>query len=340
MSNNDKAIWVWLELVDGELPETSKEVLNEAKSIAKKLGSKIVAFAFGDHAKEVSEEAFSFGADSLVAACDAQFNDFSVEKYLPVFESQIKEIPPQIVLISTTPNGFGLGPRLAASFNWSYVANVTKTTVQENGCLIVNSSAYQAKATAIQSFTAKQVIVAGLQPESVGVGRAKKNATGQTIELQLDEMPTGSIEIGAVIKADPRNVSLKEAERVVAGGLGFKDQEDLELLQDFADAIGAAVGCSKPISDKGWYPYSRLVGQSSGRNLAPRLFISVGISGATHFIEGMKNSGVVIGINKDKGAPFLKEADLSVVGDLYAILPAVIKEIHAQREGEAHASNL
>jgi electron transfer flavoprotein alpha subunit len=150
--------------------------------------------------------------------------------------------------------------------------------------------------------------------------------------MSLGNLSSPRTDVRGIVKADPKTVSLGEAERVVAAGCGFRQKSDLDLISNFSEAVGAALGGSKPLIDKGWISHSRLVGQSSGRRLSPRMFVAVGISGSSHFVEGMKDSRVIIAINKDKGAPIMKMADLAVVGDLNELLPELTSQIN-KREG-------
>lgn len=327
----ENMIWTWLEHDNGELSESSMEILGEARKLGNSLKGQVHAFLLGENTEEAAAKAVMYGADVIYTATDPIFRAYCPEACLAAFAQQAARAP-RIVLISGTRNGASLAPRIATRFQWGYLANVVKVAPQDDGSLKINTETYQAKVNNTYTFTARQTVVLVLQPGSIGVGKADKKRSGEVRPLEPVAEMTDRIEIIGFIKADPRSVSLNDAERVVAGGNGFRNQEDLEILQGFADALGAAVGSSKPIADKGWLPYSRLVGQSSGRRLAPNLFVSVGVSGATHFVEGMKDSQLIISINKDKGAPIMKEADLAVVGDLYEILPEVTRQIRAMRE--------
>ncbi|BAE85576.1 electron transfer flavoprotein subunit alpha/FixB family protein [Desulfitobacterium hafniense] len=332
----ENIIWTWLEHENGELAESGLEILGEARKLGNSLKAQVQAFICGENTQEAAAQAIRYGADVIYTAGDSIFQAYCPEACLAALAQRAAQTP-RIVLISGTRNGAGLAPRIATRFQWGYLANVVKVAPQEDGSLKINTETYQAKVNNTYIFSAKQTVVLVLQPGSIGVGKADKKRSGAVQLLEPLQEMRDRIEVVGFIKADPRSVSLNDAERVVAGGNGFRNQEEFGILQEFADALGAAVGSSKPIADKGWVPYNRLVGQSSGRRLAPDLFVSVGISGATHFVEGMKDSRLIMAINKDKGAPMMKEADLAVVGDLHEILPEVTRRIMALRgEGEGH----
>jgi electron transfer flavoprotein alpha subunit len=121
-------------------------------------------------------------------------------------------------------------------------------------------------------------------------------------------------------------VDQSQAERIVAVGRGIKDQEKVALARQLADAMGAEVGASRPICDAGWLPMDRQIG-SSGQTVAPKLYLALGISGAIQHLVGMKGARTIVAINKDPEAPIFEVADYGVVGDLFEIVPAVIKEL-------------
>ena len=327
----EKTIWVWLEQDAGNLSDSSLEVVGEARKIADAAKTSVCAFVFGEGAADAAIQAISYGADTVYLATGPAFVNNGPQACLDALSSSSAPAP-RAVLVSGTRSGLGLAPRIAVKLKLGYLSNVMKVKINEDGGMTVNTETHQGKVNSVQTFSSRQGAVLVFQPGSIGVGKAKKRRQGDIVEISLEEAPVDPVEITGFIKADPRTVSVGDAERVVAGGNGFKTEEDLSLLQDLADSLQAATACSKPLADKSWAPYSRLVGQSSGRRLAPDLFVSVGVSGATHFVEGMKESRTIVSINKDKGAPVMKESDLAVVGDLYEIIPKVIEKIDAFRK--------
>ena len=124
-------------------------------------------------------------------------------------------------------------------------------------------------------------------------------------------------------------VDLTAAERIVAAGRGVRERDDLELIEELAGALGAEVAASRPVCDNGWLPMDRQVG-SSGRPVAPKLDVAVGISGAIQHLVGMKGSQTIVAINKDPDAPIFEVADYGIAGDLYDVVPALVEELRKQ----------
>ncbi|MBN1317389.1 MAG: electron transfer flavoprotein subunit alpha/FixB family protein [Anaerolineales bacterium] len=330
----DNEIWVWAEHEHGEMRESSMEMLGEAQRLAGKLKAKVCAVLLGDRGAELAGELAAYGAQVVYLFEDERLKEFSVELYMHAFKMLNDRRPPLLVLIASTPNGASLAPRLAARFKCGYAANTVTITVQPDNSIKISRSTLLNKAHAINTYASNTPVVATLKPGSVGLDRPNRTRQAEIVACKLGDAPASRTEAQGVIKADPKVVALDEAERVAAGGNGFREKEDFELLWNLSEVIGAAVGGSKPIFDKGWLPHSRIVGQSSGRRLSPRLFLGVGISGTSYFVEGMKDSRLIVAINSDKGAPLMKLADLAVVGDLYQVLPELTKQIKERQEGK------
>jgi electron transfer flavoprotein alpha subunit len=330
----DKEIWVWAEHEQGEIREASLEMLGEARRLAGRLKSKVCAFLIGEDTSGLAGELVAYGADRVYLFDDRRLKEYSIDLYMHVLSSLKNDHFPLLVLIAATPNGVGLAPRLAARLKSGFSADTITITVQPDGSLRINRSTFLGKAHGVLTFAPNYTVVVTMKPGSVGLDRAVRSRKGDIITMELGDISASRTEVQGLVKADPKVVALDEAERIVAAGCGFRENSDLNLIWNLSKAIGAAVGGSKPMVDKGWLPRSRLVGQSSGRRLSPRLFVGIGVSGSSHFVEGMKDSRLIIAINTDKGAPLMKLADLAVVGDLHEVLPEVTKQISKLQEGK------
>jgi len=329
--NNE--IWVWAEHEHGEVRESSLELLGEARRLAKALDGKVCALSLGDTVAGLTANLVAYGADVVYTFEDPRLKACGVDLYLHAFSNLAHQQSPLIVLIAATPDGAALAPRLAARMKWGYAANAAKIAVQPDRSLQVNRSTCLDKAHAVLAFPPCCAVVATIKPGSIGLERPVRSRSAEIVKPALGDVPPTRTEVQGVVKADPKVVALDEAERVVAAGCGFRTKEDLDFVWKLSEALGAAVGGSKPMFDRGWLPHSRLVGQSSGRRLSSRLFVAAGISGTSYFVEGMRDSRLIVAINSDKGAPLMKLADLAVCGDLYEILPELTRQLGERRKG-------
>jgi electron transfer flavoprotein alpha subunit len=170
------------------------------------------------------------------------------------------------------------------------------------------------------------VKVIALNPNAFQV---KENSTAETIENFQVSSATSRIKVKEVVRASDK-ISLPEAELVVSAGRGMKGPENWHLVEDLAQALGAATACSKPVSDAGWRPHEEHVGQT-GIAVSPNLYIAVGISGAIQHLAGVSSSKTIVAINKDPEAPFFKVADYGIVGDAMEVLPKLTEAVKAYK---------
>ncbi|MDD5094777.1 MAG: electron transfer flavoprotein subunit alpha/FixB family protein [Dehalococcoidia bacterium] len=331
----DNEIWVWAEHEQGEIRESSLEMLGEARRLASRLKGKVCAFLLGENVSRFTDKLVAYGSDVVYLFEDRRLNEFSADLYTHAFSKLKIEHSPMLVLIAATPNGASLAPRLAARLKSGFAANTVTIAVQQDNSLRINRSTCLGKAHGVFTFAPNSTTVVTMKPGSVGLDRAVNTRKGDIVAMQLGDMPMPRTEVKGFVKADPKVVALDEAERIVAAGYGFHQKQNLDLIWNLSDVMGAAVGGSKPTVDNGWLPRNRLVGESSGRRLSPRLFMAIGVSGTSYFIGGMKDSRLIIAINSDKGAPIMKLADLAAVGDLREVLPVLIEQIRKRQAVEA-----
>ncbi|BAK44963.1 electron transfer flavoprotein subunit alpha/FixB family protein [Eggerthella sp. YY7918] len=319
MSTN---ILAFAERVGGELPESSLEVIEEAALQAKKARATSVAVFMGATPEEQIAEAFGRGVDTVCVCGDPLLDEFNVERYLDAFESVCDTYKPKMLLFSATPNGSCTASRLAIRKGYKFSSETVSITFLPEGGITITRGCMLGKVHQVSTYTGSENIIVTMPPGSIGVGDAKKR-TGELVQQETSLTTAPRTTVQGVVKANAETLTLDEAEIIVAGGNGFSSEEDYELIWALGKTLNAAVGGSKPTVDKKWLPRHRLVGQSSGRRLSPNIFIAAGISGSSYFLDGMKDSRYIIGINKDKGAPIMQKSDLALVGDVHEILPAV-----------------
>jgi electron transfer flavoprotein alpha subunit len=330
----DKVIWVWIEDQAGQPSEASLELLGEARRLADKRGQTVYAVRLG--AELPAGDLAPHGADVELIGLSDRLKAFTVETALAATTAWAADHPPDLVLVAATPQGASLAPRLAARLGFDYAPRTVIAEPTPDGGLSLRQSVLGGKANALSAFPAGSGVVLTMIPGALGLDPPDPKRTGQrrVVEFGPDQVPAPVTQVGKFIPANPATVGLEEADRIMAGGLGFARDGNWALLEETAALLGAAVGGSKPTLDRGWIPPARLIGQSSGRRLAPRVFVGVGVSGSPHFVEGMKEARQIVAVNQDKGAPLVGLADLTLVGDLYEILPAVARQLRDRPRGQ------
>ena len=291
-------VLVIAEAKDGELRRVSREVAAKAKTF----GEVEVASVKGDHyspvawSAAVAEKAKSSGA--------------------------------QLVLLGATLNGRDLGARTAAKLGWAYAADCTDVTVKGD-VIEVRRPMYAGKIRATVKVPVPAVIsvragawtLAG-DAAAPSVGEIAPGAEHQGLKFDRFEATAGG----------GGRVTLAEARAIVSGGRGLKGPENWKMVEALADALGAATGASRAVTDAGWRPNEEQVGQT-GKTVTPDLYVALGISGAIQHLAGMTSSKVIVAVNKDPDADIFKIADYGVVGDLFEFVPAfteAVKKVKAQ----------
>jgi electron transfer flavoprotein alpha subunit len=323
MSNG---ILLFIEQRDGVLSRTSFEALVPAQALAADLGERLVAVVFGHGVSKVAQEAAGKEVEAVYLVEDAALAEYTPDGYVAAFRHVIEKLDPNLVIMSHTYQVRDFAPRLAASLGKPMVPDCVGVRT-EGGQAIFTRQVFQGKINADVRMTASPPVFATFQAGAYRADRAR--AVSQPAPVQ-----TLALDLSAVsIRTKPQEkfqeakqaVDLTQAERIVAVGRGIKNQENITLVQELADALGAELAASRPICDNEWLPMDRQIG-SSGQTVAPKLYMAVGISGAIQHVVGMKNSATIVAINKDSEAPIFDIADYGIVGDLFEIVPALIAE--------------
>jgi len=309
-------------LVYSDEKKLTLELLNIASELAKELHKKVIAVAIGqdEHATEYLEH----GADLVIVAETSQ-HQFKAEEYTSILQSIMKEHRNEIVLIGSNKNGKELAARLAAKLDAGCVMDCTKVYVHDKK-LTTERIVYSGNAIAVEQFTSPPQIVT--IPSKVFDPLPKNpHHKGEIIKKKFDSEQSPS-KILKVQEMKSEGVNVEDAVIIVSCGRGFKKKEDIKLVSDLADVLkGRTVGCSRPIAaDLKWLSEDHWIGLS-GHKVKPKLYVACGISGQIQHIAGMRDSGVIVAINKDPEALIFKSADYGIVGDLYQVLPKLTSAI-------------
>jgi electron transfer flavoprotein alpha subunit len=293
----------------------SLETLAAGQQIAKELGTTVSAAIFGGSVDAEVEKVYSVEHDLL--------KEYTPDAYTSALKQLIAKVSPEYVLFPHTYQVRDFLPKLATSLGKVAVSDVVAHRV-DGGKLVLVRQLFQGKVNADVRFNGDAPHFASLQ---AGAYRADQLVAGSppvekfTPALNAAEIRTKPHER---FRESARAVDLGAAELIVAVGRGIKEADNIPLVQQLADAIGAELAASRPICDAGWLPMERQVG-SSGQTVGPKMYMAVGISGAIQHLVGMKGSRVIVAINKDANAPIFEVADYGIVGDLFQVVPELIE---------------
>ncbi|MEW6067468.1 MAG: FAD-binding protein [Nitrospirota bacterium] len=328
-----KGIWIFAEQRAGKVASVAFELLGVGRKLADKLGVELSAILFGSSESE-AEELIKWGADRVYLSKDKIFERFNDEPYARLLSSLIRKHRPEIVLAGATPIGRSFIPRVAVRLRTGLTADCTALeTDKETKNLLQIRPAFGGNIMATIMCPNTRPQMATVRPRVMKRGQYNENKAGEIIQVSADNISSRTKVVDSI--KETSTVNLQEADIIVSGGRGLGDPKGFKLLEELAELLGGAVGASRATVDEGWIPYSHQVGQT-GKTVCPKIYFACGISGAVQHLVGMQSSDVIIAINKNPDAPIFNVATYGIIGDLYEIVPLLIKKIKEIKEhGEA-----
>lgn len=329
-----KDVWVFMECFMGQPKSAGPQLLGQGRKLADGLKQDLCAVVIGKDVDPAIKDAGEFGADKVYVVQGDEYEHYSADAYGHAFLELCKKYDPNTILIGATVNGRDLGSKIAVSLRTGLTADCTALSVDEaTGNVVWERPAFGGNLYA-------QILCSETRPQ-MGTCRPgafkqpEKNPDNHPAIIREDiRTPEDKIRTKVIdfIKACEGNeIRLDEAEIIVSGGRGMKSAENFAILKELADVLQGTVGCSRAAVDAGWMPQTRQVGQT-GSTVAPKIYIACGISGAVQHVAGMSESGTIIAINKDETAPIFEVADYCIVGDLFEVVPALVKELKARHQ--------
>ena len=300
------------------------ELLSKATGLAKELNTKTAAVLIGKADEKTAKEYIAYGADSVLCV-ETDIEQYKSEEYASILQQLIKETNTELLLIGSDKNGKELASRLAGMINAGCIIDATDVNITD-GNITAQRGVYSGNAVSIEQFQSTPAIIT--VPSKVFDPLPKDEKRKGDIKKSSISPKSAASKIVKVAEKQAGGVNVEEAEIIVSCGRGIKNKEDIHLASDLAEVLkGRTVGCSRPIAaDLKWLPEEHWIGLS-GHKVKPKLYIAAGISGQIQHIAGMRDSGVVVAINKDPDALIFKSADYGIVGDLYEVLPKLTAAI-------------
>jgi electron transfer flavoprotein alpha subunit len=308
-----KGVWVYSESND-----LAMEMLGKGRELADKLQTELAAIVIGNNVQDKANDLAKYGADKVHVADNASLERFQAESYLAILQNLATTYRPEIVMIGSTRNGKPLAARLATKLETGCVPDCTRLSVDENRRLIGERITYGGNAIARITFKTKPQIVT--VPSRAFEKPETKDHHGQVVkhEFKVEQPRTEVVDRKPL---EMSSVRIEEAQYIVSGGRGIERKDDIALLEALAKVLNGQVGCSRPlVEDRKWF--TDWIGLS-GHKVKPKLYIAVGVSGVIQHVAGIRDSKVIVAINKDPEAPIFEVSDYGVVGNLYEVVPAL-----------------
>lgn len=331
--NNEayRGILIFAEQREGELHNVALELLSLGRNLSNKLNEKLSTVIIGHEIDAKIKELTEHGADVIYTASDTKLKEYQTLPYTKIICDLIANVKPEIVLIGATTIGRDLAPRVAARLKTGLTADCTGLDIDiEKRLLLQTRPAYGGNIMATITCPQKRPQMATVRPHVFKKGIPDPVRKSKIINLSASVEESPICKIIKTTKELKENVHLEESEIIVSGGRGMKNAENFSLLFDLAKILKGTVGASRAAVDAGWISSYHQVGQT-GKTVSPKIYIACGISGAIQHLAGMQSSDIIVAINKDQNAPIFNVATYGIVGDLFEIVPMLIKECNHSR---------
>ncbi|WP_410765856.1 electron transfer flavoprotein subunit alpha/FixB family protein [Haloferax sp. DFSO60] len=303
----------------GALRDVSFELVTAGAELAEQAGEELHLAIIGGDVDAFAEELSLSGVDAIHTV--AEGDEFNHDVYVQAVTALAEELDPTFVLMGNTVNGLDYAPAVADVLELPLVTDAIELGYEDG--LVATREMYASKVQSTIEVDADRAAVT-IRPGEWDDTEDAGEPGIEAFDFDLDESRvrstvTGFEEVGS------GDVDITDADILVSVGRGIEEEENLELVQDLADALGATLSSSRPIVDNGWLPKDRQVGQS-GKVVTPKVYLAIGISGAVQHVAGMKGAETIIAVNTDPDAPIFDIADYGVVGDLFDVVPELIEQ--------------
>jgi electron transfer flavoprotein alpha subunit len=320
-----KDVWVYVEHKSGVFSPMSYELMGIGKKLAGDIGGELCALVVAENTDELAKEAGYYGASKVYAVDGAAFQTFRADAYAKAASSVIDKYKPDVVLYRATTQGADLSAACAAALETGLASDAIGLEIDADKIVKVTRAAFGGNFLVTVANKKTKPQMATVRPKVFPMSERDTSKSAEVVKESVavseDDLRTKVLQF---MKSEVA-VNLVEADIIVSGGRGVGKPEGFKVLQDLANALGAALGASRAAVDSGWIPQEHQVGQT-GKTVKPKIYIACGISGAIQHLAGMRTSDCIVAVNKDADAPIFKIASYGIVGDYNQVVPILIEE--------------
>lgn len=325
-----QSVWVVAERDEEGLREVTIEILEEGRKLADQLEGKLCCVLIGYRLGEFVQILGRHGVDTVYLAEHPLLAQYNTDGYATVLTDLIQAHTPFLVIMSATPNGQDLAPRVAARLKVGLVTDCVMLDLSERGEIQFIKPTHQDKVYTTMTCPSTIPQMATIRPGVIGVGSPNVFYEPEVFRweprIEPDMLRAKTVDR---VKGDPKQVDLRDAEVIVAGGRGVGGIQEWHRIEEVAELLNAAVGGTRVAMDMGCITRDRMIGQT-GKSVSPKLYLAAGISGVSHHAGGI-DAEFMIAINTDRNASIFKHCDLSIVGDLHEVLPLLARRLEQIR---------
>ena len=323
-----KDVWVFIETKDGKARNVGLELLNPGRRLAGIQGGKAVALVIGHNCEDAVKEAIAHGADKVLLVDNEVYGHYSTDAYTAAIVHCVEADCPTTILMGASPLGRDLGPRVAGRLKTGLTADCTSLDIDEaTGKVAWTRPAFGGNLMATIICPNHRPQMATVRPGIFKAPEFDYSRSGTITQVVLADDVKARVEISIPAEEWGQQASIADAERLVVVGRGIGSKKNLPLMRKLAEALGAELGCTRPVVEAGWLEYRHQIGQT-GVSVSPKLLVSIGVSGAIQHLAGIGGAECIIAINEDPDAPIFGAAQYKVVGDAVE----VVEELLAQLE--------
>jgi electron transfer flavoprotein alpha subunit len=326
--DSERGIWVVGEQKQGRLKPVTLELLTAGRRLADSLKQELTVVMVGDDLDRITRTLVDYGPDNVILVSGEETRYFIPETYAEALSGLAAQKKPAVILFPATYDGRDLAARLAAKLGVGLAADCTDLRIDETGRFVQIRPAFGGNLMAVISQPSARPQLATLRPRMIKPVKpeTKKTATVEHIKPRLTAKQFNKVILKTVREVAEESGNLDEAEVVIGVGRGWGNSENLRIVNQLASLLHAAVGGSRGVVDAGWLPHSQQIGLT-GRVISPKMYLALGVSGAIQHLVGVRTAKEIVAINRDPEAPIFKVATFGIVGDLFAIVPILIKEL-------------